>query len=249
MRADVAGGAAGARLLRVGAPRRLLLAGAARSFGQPVLRIFGLHDADVAELALRDHLARLPHHRIGGVVVGQHEHLAGLLDQRRELLGIGEVGGQRLVADDVDAGFEKRLGRRIVHVVRRHDRHRLDAVGALRLGLGHFGEGAVAARRIEPELGGRRLGALRVGRQRAGDELELAVHARRQPVHRADEGALAAADHAVADRALSRFQPVCSLTIASCPPLYPYARSDAHHGAQQLLVGRCRRRNRRTPFP
>ena len=38
--------------------------------------------------------------------------------------------------------------------------------------------------------------ALRVGRQRAGDELVLVVHARREAMHRADEGALPAADHA-----------------------------------------------------
>ena len=52
--------------------------------------------------------------------------------------------------------------------------------GALGFGLRHLGEGAVAALRVEAEFGGRRLGAFRIGRQRAGDQLELAVHARRE---------------------------------------------------------------------
>ena len=41
-----------------------------KRLGQPVLRVFGLHDAEVAELAGGDHGARLPDHRIAGVVVG-----------------------------------------------------------------------------------------------------------------------------------------------------------------------------------
>jgi hypothetical protein len=37
--------------------------------------VFGLHDPDLAELALGDHLARLPDHRIAGVVVGEAKTL------------------------------------------------------------------------------------------------------------------------------------------------------------------------------
>ena len=50
MGADVADGAAGAGTCRVGAPCGLLLAGLLDRLGQPVLRVFGLHQADVAEL-------------------------------------------------------------------------------------------------------------------------------------------------------------------------------------------------------
>ena len=59
------------------------------------------------------HLARLPHHRIAGVVVRQREDACRL---RRpapaSVLASASVGGQRLVADHVDAGVEERLGRR-----------------------------------------------------------------------------------------------------------------------------------------
>ena len=92
-----------------------------------------------------------------------------------------------------------------MHVVRRNDGDRLDAVLALPLGLGHFGEGAVAAGRIETEIGCGRLGARRIGRQRAGHQRELAIDARRDAVHTADKGALPAANHAVADWATARF--------------------------------------------
>jgi hypothetical protein len=63
--------------------------------------------------------------------VRQHEHLAGLLDERRELLRLGQRRCQWLVADDVDAGLEEGLGRRDVDIVGRDDGHRLDAVGPL----------------------------------------------------------------------------------------------------------------------
>ncbi len=156
--------AAGAGALGVGPPRRLLLSVALDRVGQPVLRILGLHHADVAEDAGLHHLARLPDHRVAGVVVGQHEDLAALLDQRGELLGVGQRRGQRLVADDVDAGLEEGLRRRIMHVVRRDDRHRLDAVGPRRLGPRHLRVVDVGAVGLEAELRARGAGALGVGR-------------------------------------------------------------------------------------
>ncbi|MGO8078268.1 hypothetical protein AB9F41_38855, partial [Rhizobium leguminosarum] len=54
--ADIAGRAADAGLCRISAPGGLLLAGLLDRLRQPVLRIFGLDDADVAEFAVRDHL-------------------------------------------------------------------------------------------------------------------------------------------------------------------------------------------------
>ena len=53
MRADIAEGAAGARALRIDAPFGLLVAGRLGRSGQPVLRILGLNEANLAELARR----------------------------------------------------------------------------------------------------------------------------------------------------------------------------------------------------
>ena len=65
--------------------------------------------------------------------------------QRFEGLGFLQVQGQRLVANDVDAGVYEGLGRRHVHVVGRDDGHRLDAVGAFRFCFRHLLERTVAA--------------------------------------------------------------------------------------------------------
>ena len=138
------------------------MAGGFDLLGQPILRIFGLHQPRRSKLALGDHLARLADHRIAGVIVGEHEHLSGPGDQRGELLGVGQSGGQRLVANDVDAGLEEGLGRGEVRVVGRYDGDRLDAVRTRRFGLRHFLERAVAAVAGQAELLRRRLGPCRV---------------------------------------------------------------------------------------
>ena len=106
MRADVAERAAGAGALRIGAPLGLLLAGGLGRVGQPVLRVLDLHEADLAELAVLHHLARVAHHRIAGVVVRQGEDAARLLDRACSFFASASER-QRLVADDVDAGLEE----------------------------------------------------------------------------------------------------------------------------------------------
>ena len=69
--ANIAEASGGAAARRVGAPFRLLLAGALKRLSQPVLRIFHLHQTHFAELAGSDHIAGLPDHRITGVVAGE----------------------------------------------------------------------------------------------------------------------------------------------------------------------------------
>ena len=123
-----------------------------------------------------------------------------LADECLQVLRVGEVRGQRLVADDVDAGLDEGAGDREVQVVRRDDRHRVDAVaavaGAFRLGAGHLAEVAVAARRVDPQFGPAGAGAFRIGRQRTRDQFPVVVEPRRNAVHGADERALPTADHA-----------------------------------------------------
>ena len=68
-----------AGLRRIGPPGGLLLPRLLEPRGQPVLRIFGLHDPDLAELARLHALARLAHHGEPCVVVGQPEHEARAL--------------------------------------------------------------------------------------------------------------------------------------------------------------------------
>src|SRR5207248_5089712 len=65
-----------------GAPRGLFLARGLEPLGQPVLRVLDLDHADLAQLASRDHSARLTHHRVAGVVVRHREDLPALLDRK-----------------------------------------------------------------------------------------------------------------------------------------------------------------------
>ena len=85
-------------------------------------------------------LARLPHHGIAGVVVGQDEHPASRLDPARQLQGLGQGRGQRLVADHVEASFQECRRDRQVQVIGRDDRDHVDGVGAATLPLGHLGD-------------------------------------------------------------------------------------------------------------
>ena len=105
---------------------------------QPVLDVFGAHDADGAERARRNQFAGVAHHGVAGVVQRDGEDETGLFRKRREFFGLLEASRQRLVADDVDAGIEERAGNGNMEVIGRDDDDRLDAVGTLGLGFGHL---------------------------------------------------------------------------------------------------------------
>ena len=115
------------------------------------------------------------------------------LDQLRRF---GECRRQRLVADDVDSGFEKRLRDGEVKVVRSDDDDRLDAVGTRGLTGRHFAIVRVATVCRQTEIGSRRARVFGVRRQGAGFQLDQIVEPHRHAMNRADEGVAPAADHA-----------------------------------------------------
>ena len=149
--------------------------------GQPVLRILGLHDADLAELAVL---------RPSRAPAGPSDSRCSCGSARTPCRSSRPIAASFLASASVEVSglsqmtwmpaSRNALAGRKVHVVRRDDGDRLDAVLALGLGLRHLLRRAVAALGIEAELGGRGLGARRIGRQRAGDQLELAVDAARR---------------------------------------------------------------------
>ena len=123
--ADVAHHQRCAAARRVGFP-----GGAARpGLGAAALHVFHLHQADVAQLAVGHHGARLAHQRVAAVVVGQAKHPAGVLHALAQLLGLGQGVGHGLVADDVKALGQRRHGIGEVAVVGRHDGHHVGTVG------------------------------------------------------------------------------------------------------------------------
>ena len=140
VRANVTQRSGGTTLSGIGPPGGLFLAGGFHRGSQPVLRVFDLHDAQLAEFACRDHFAGLANHRIAGVVVGDAKDQAGFAHELRKDKGVFDGRSERLVADHVDASIEEGFGRCKVEVIRRDDGDCVDAVGAPGFGGSHFRE-------------------------------------------------------------------------------------------------------------
>ena len=227
---------------RAGSVRHgLLLAGGFERFGQPVLCVLDLDDTDLAEQAVLHPLPGLPHHRIAGVVVGDGEDAPVLRGQRFEAARFLDRRCQRLVADDVDAGLQERLGHRRVQMVRRDDGDRLDAVAARRLRLRHRRVVGIAAvlGEAEREPGSPRL--LGAGRERAGQQLVVVVEPGGDAMHATDEGALTASDHAEPD------PPAGAARRAFRFDRHGAARVRGRASAGPASGRPCRRRSRRRP--
>jgi len=163
---------------------------------KPALDVKGADGVDLAELAGEDHLAGLANERVAGVVVRDAEDDAGLVDDLRQLLRLGEIERQRLVADDIEARLGDRLRDLEVRVVRRRDRDEVDSLVGRQLEFrgDQLGDGAVRSIRLDVEVGRRRLGPGRIAGESPGDELGPIIENRGDGVDLADEGPLSAAD-------------------------------------------------------
>ena len=129
MGTDVSEATGRSALGRVGSPGCLLLAILFEAAAKPTLDVGSPDRLDLSQFAGLDHLAGLAHQRVAGVVVGDGEDDLVLFDEGREFLSLGEIEGQRLVADDIEAGLDRRLGDLEVGVVRSGDRNEIDAFG------------------------------------------------------------------------------------------------------------------------
>ena len=177
--------------------RRIALLAAGQR-GVVALHVLNVDHADVAEIAVAHHGARLPDERKAGVVEGLAEDEAGRPDALHQVERVVELRRQRLVGDDVETGIEGGNGERIVAVVRGHDRDHFHAVGAGSLPGKHLvgrAVGAVGGDAERHALLPRLVGA---GGKHRGDDLEIVVKARGRAMDRPDEGARAAADDAEA---------------------------------------------------
>ena len=76
MGSDVAHATSCARLLRVGAPCCLLLSFGVDRISQPALWVFHYNFADLTEVTIGDHVARLLDHWVASVGVGEAEEFA-----------------------------------------------------------------------------------------------------------------------------------------------------------------------------
>ena len=109
MRADVAEAAGSAGLARIGPPACLLLFLLLQPSPQPALDVRRADRVDLSQLAGQDHVPRLAHEGVAGVVMRESENDAGSLDDPGQLLRLRQVERHRLVAHDVQAGFRRGL--------------------------------------------------------------------------------------------------------------------------------------------
>ncbi len=181
---------------RVDPPGGLLLPLGFELGGQPALRVPRLDLADLADLAVADHLAREHDHREAGVGVGDDERHVLRGDGRVQATGLVEGGRQRLLAQDADPRVGGGLGRAEVRVVGRDDRQVVDPFGLaeLRFGLDQGAPVGVSAR--EEQLAGRLERLVGLAPQGAGGQLGRVVEQDRAAVRTPEEiGGPAAADH------------------------------------------------------
>src|SRR5947208_14250486 len=120
-----------------------------------------------------------------------------------------------------------------MRVVRRHDRDRVDRIGAPRFLLQHFGDVAVASRRVEAKLRSGRARAFRVARKHAGNDAPPAIELGRGPMRLADPHARSAADDAEAQRAS---EALSQLFFIHCRPFSVRSNAAAPIFAESLDV-------------
>ena len=106
MRADIGDDAARPCVLGIGAPG-LLDALLFERHRQPAERELGLHDSQTSDRALGDEHARMTHHRVAGIIVGDGEQAIGFRRPLNEIASVFEPGSERLVADHMNAAIEE----------------------------------------------------------------------------------------------------------------------------------------------
>ena len=196
MGADVPQAVDPARLGGVAPPGPLLAAAVVLAV-QPALGVLGHHGADRPDLSGPDQVPDVLGGDMAGVGVGDHEEKPLLLGQLLQLLPLGAVGGQGLVAGHVDARLQKGLADLIVGDVGGDHHHKVDAVLPLCLGPGHLPVVGVAPLRVQAQLLPQGAGLLRTPGEAPGRQPGRAVQGDGLPVGLPDKRTGAASHHTI----------------------------------------------------
>ena len=97
---------------------------------EAALDVFDLHQPQRTQRAVADQLACVARHRVRRIAVRDREQAPLPARARDEIAGLREIVRDRLVAKNVESGIERCRSVRIMRVVRRHDRDRVDAIVA-----------------------------------------------------------------------------------------------------------------------
>jgi hypothetical protein len=133
----------------------------------------GVLDVDVTQFSedpVPDQAGGVAHHGVGGVAVGDGQHLVVCGSQLHQLGSAGRIGDQRLLAGDRDAGLEEGRDDLDVAVVRSRDHHEVHAVGTGGLGRRHGPVVGVGAVGVDAQLRAHRCRSLGVVVEAASDE-------------------------------------------------------------------------------
>ncbi len=130
---------------RIATPARLFIVGLFQSFTEPPLQVLHFDTPDIAQLARRNPRPGFAHHRQGAVIMGKDKPAAAIADCFRQRPALVQADAERLIADDVDTAFKKRLRHRHMQMVRGDDRHHINAVLPRRFALRHLLPAGVTA--------------------------------------------------------------------------------------------------------
>ncbi len=174
VRAEIAEHVARAGELGIDAPSGGRIALLDRSAVEAV-RELQVDEANVAELAIRDHRPRLLDHLMSRIAIHDADDLPPRGGDAAKVLRLGDGEAQRLLAHDVKAVFERRLGDLVMRVVGSRDRHGLDTIGAFRFAREQRAIVRIAATFRDAEFDAECASAVRVDVKGARDEVEGAV--------------------------------------------------------------------------
>jgi hypothetical protein len=132
-------------------------------------------DPDLAKVAVLHHRPCLLDHLMTGIAVGNADDLTARLRQRLQLLGLRDGEAERLFADDMQAVFERCRADCEMGVVRRGDRHRLNAIRPFSLCSEHRHVVRIAASLIKAQIDTESAPTLRIDIEGTGHEFERAV--------------------------------------------------------------------------
>ena len=194
-RVDAAIGELGrdARLRGIVTPADARVVGIGR-VGVVAMGELGHHQPDRPEIPARHHRPHVAHQRIARIAVVHRADPPRRLGHADQVLAFLDGHRHWFLAQHVKAGLEERFRDRVMGGVRRRDGDQVDPVLARAFSRQHVAPVAIGPVCRQPQplpIGAPRLGTVI---QRPGDEVELPVDRRAQPVRRPDLAALAAAD-------------------------------------------------------
>ena len=139
-------------------------------------------------------------HRVTRIGVGHPHEPSGFHHDPFEGDCVFERRCQRLLANDVEAAFQKGFRDREMGVIGSADRNGLDAISPPPFAGNHGLVVAIGALWVDSLGSGERLASRWIDIKRTGDELKGSVKARGDAVDIANIGAFASTDHAEAKR-------------------------------------------------